>query len=167
MLDAVFSYVTTMIQLTQAGELQGIAFWAVIYCWVIGWATVLIYWRVRHWPTVWGHLLDCSVRPLGGPEPVLSEQNYMAKALYRYVVAGHAYQGQRIAPWQISASHNLRGLLHGQLRGITQQDGRVRVYYSPTRPEKSYLVRPGWLSLSIAHLIYLLPTGWFVVRFGL
>jgi hypothetical protein len=165
MLDAVFSYFSMMIKLTQAGELQGIAFWAVIYCWVIGWATVLIYWRVRHWPTVWGDLLLHSIRPLGGAEYDLSDQNYIADALYRYQINGITYHGKRIAPWQLSASHNLRGLLSKQLDAITQRDGQVKVYYSPTHPEKSYLLRPGWLSVSIAHAIYVLPTFWYVMRF--
>ncbi len=165
MLDQVFTYLSEMFDLARVGEVQGVAFWGMAYCWLIGWATVLIYWRVRNWPTVWGELLQHSVKPLGGAEFVLSEQNYIADALYSYQIASITYHGKRIAPWQLTASHNLRSLLNKQLNLITQHNDQIKVYYSPTHPEKSYLVRPGWLSLGIAHAIYLLPTIWYVMRF--
>ncbi len=166
MIEVAFSYLESIFVLTKAGDIQGFAFWAVAYCWLIGWGTLIVYWRVRHWPSVMGVIEQLELRAFGAAELVQSEQDYIADSRYRYEVKGVEYFGSRIAPWQISASHNLRGIVQGQVSAVpVQPDGKVRVYYSPKRPNKSYVVRPGWLSLLIAHLIYIVPTWWYVVRF--
>ncbi|WP_239078388.1 MULTISPECIES: DUF3592 domain-containing protein [Deefgea] len=166
MIEVTFSYLESIFVLTKAGDIQGIAFWAVAYSWLIAWGTLHIYWRVRHWPSVIGRIEQLEVRAFGAAEWVQSEQDYIADSCYLYEVKGVEYSGSRIAPWQLSASHNLRGIVQGQVSAVpVQPDGKVRVYYSPKRPNKSYLVRPGWLSLLIAHLIYIVPTYWYLQRF--
>jgi hypothetical protein len=41
-----------------------------------------------------------------GAAIILADQDYRADALYTYQLEGKTYQGKRISPWVIVASHN-------------------------------------------------------------
>lgn len=115
--------------------------------------------RLRRWPATRGRLVHAETRKFGSTEWVTSEQEYQTDALYEYTVAGTPYQGRRVSAWIVVASHNLRGLLERQLDAIERHpDGSITVYYNPNKPQKSLLVKPGWLGIGFTIGLGALPT---------
>lgn len=144
------AYLQQMLDLALGKELQGIHFWATVYVLFVLAGNLLYVYRVRRWPHTRGQLLRLGLQPLGAPEIGSTTQDYVPRALYTYQVAGHDYQGEAISVWKIAASGVLRGAASGLPRQIeADAHGTVTVYYHPQRPEKSVLLRPGWLSLAI------------------
>lgn len=144
------SYVEQMWSQALAGDKQGGLFFIVLYCFFILGYSVIYQLRVRAWSKVQGTLIDSDVSLFDGRRVVISDQNYLATALYTYSVDGKEYSGKRVSPWLIIASYNAKFVLHAQLRGIQRHvDGSVDVFYNPNKPEKSFLIKPGLVGLCI------------------
>lgn len=159
-------YLADMFRLARDGELQGIWFWVVVYVALVCTASLWFQLRTRRWPTTTGQLVRLDIRRFGASEMTLSEQDYVGDALYTYRVAGKAYEGTRISPWIIVASHNARALLRLQHRGVVHgANGEVRVHYDPKRPQKSFLVVAGWPGLIVTVAVIILPALGYYVRF--
>ena len=83
---------------------------------------------------------------------------YSVDALYSYQVDGKTYQGKRISPWIIVASHNVQFVLKHQLAKVeTFAGNKVKIFYKPSNPAKSWLILPSKLGVFITFLISLLP----------
>lgn len=120
---------------------------AATYAAICGAISLTFIYRVSRWPSTEGVLEDAAVVQFGGTENSLSDTDYMAKVRYHYTVDGELYVGHRLSTWTIVASHNARGILRYELKGIERlEDDRVGVYYNPAKPSKAYLIAPGWRS---------------------
>jgi len=73
-------------------------------------------------------------------------------------VSGVNYSGSRVSPWLIIVSHNLRFILKKQISDVQQSaDGKVRVFYNPKNPQKSFLIIAGKVGIFITLIISVLP----------
>lgn len=125
----------------QAGDEKSLAFCITLFC-VIGCVfSICFQYRVWRWPFVWGELIEAGIEKAGGTDLVKSEQDYIANTNYTYTVGSKEYTGKRISAMAIMASHNARGVLARQLKGIEISNNKVKVYYNPKNPQKSYLIR--------------------------
>ncbi|MEE4299843.1 MAG: DUF3592 domain-containing protein [Pseudomonadales bacterium] len=159
-------YLADMFRLARDGELQGIWFWAAVYVALVCTASLRFQLRTRRWPTTTGQLARLGIRRFGASEMTLSEQDHVGDALYTYRVAGKDYEGRRISPWIVVASHNARALLRLQNRGVVRAaSGEVRVHYDPRRPQKSFLVVAGWPGLLLTAAVIVLPAVGYYFRF--
>lgn len=162
----VWGYTQAMWQQLWQGDVQAILFWAVVYCGVVGLASLVFQLRIRSWPAAPGVLAKEGVERWGGPRWVKSDQQYSLKSSYVYRVEGLVYEGRRVSAWVVVASHNARAVLHAQLKGVQRHaDGTVSVFYNPKRPEKSYLIKPGVPGLLITLSIILGPMLYYWNRF--
>lgn len=126
-----------------AGDTKSIWLLAAAYALIACAYSVVYQVRMRSWPHTHGKLDKHDVVPFGASGRSLSERNYKAGAQYRYQVDGREYTGTRVSPWELVASHNLRGILRLQLRGVRfDENGRVVVFFNPRRPSKSVLILP-------------------------
>jgi len=106
------------------------------------------------------------VDKVGGTDPVLSHQDYAVRALYEYSVGGVVYQGIRVSPWVMLASHNAKILLEKQMRGIDKsEDGSVKVFYNPNYPKKSFLIKPGRIGIMITFILSVAPIWLYWIRY--
>ena len=161
-------YVQEMWRLARGGEVQGVWFFAALYALLLCGYSLAFQLRTRRWPSVRGVLLQAEVASFGAAEPVLSERDYVTDAAYRYEVAGEAYEGKRVSPWIVVASHNARRLIEMQLAWIDRgSDGTATVYYNPRKPGRSYLVLPGKVGMGVTAVIALLPAAGYLSRFHL
>ena len=104
--------------------------------------------RLSQWPRVIGNIHEQRIGRTGIGAFSSDEIEYTAMVRYSYSVGGVKYEGDRLNPWLVTATHNLRSLLKLQFRGIEQHgDNSVTVYYNPRNPQKSYLHVPGWQSI--------------------
>ena len=152
------NYLQDMWQLASEGERQGVFFFASVYTFlVLGYS----FYRQRltlQWPATRGVLHSARLARFGGPEWQLSDQDYRTDALYEYTVAGETYQGKRVSPWVIVASHNARFILQRQLNKIDRhEDGQVTVFYDPKRPAKSFLIKPGKVGMIFTAALAIAP----------
>lgn len=151
-------YIVAMFDLAVDGDKQGFMFFICLYALVVCGYSMFFQLRVARWPETKGALLQNGVSKIGGTEPVRSNQEYVASALYEYVVDGTLYQGKRVSPWVMVASHNAKFLLERQMRGIYQYaDGGVRVFFNPNNPKKSYLIKPGRVGIAFTLSLALGP----------
>lgn len=156
-------YLQTMYELAYNGEKQGILFWISLYTLLVVGFSATFQIRVRRWPSTQGYLIQSGTVKFGATEWVKSEQEYSAKALYIYLVDGEIYEGTRLSPWIIVASHNAKFVIQKQLEGIERHtDGTIGVIYNPKNPRKSYLIKPGLVGLLITILIAVLPMVFFL-----
>lgn len=113
-----------------------------IYCMITGCYALLYCFRISRWPSVIGELAQKNIA-LWSPSNVISDRNYSVQLSYTFKVDGKEYHGHRLSPFIIIVSHNLRFLLRLQMKHIEINDlGKVRVFYNPRCPEKSYLILP-------------------------
>lgn len=165
-MQEVGGYIQAMWQQVWLGEVQAILFWVAVYCGLVGLYSLFFQLRIRSWPTAHGVLARAGLERWGGPEWVKSDQQYRLDSLYRYPVDGRVYEGHRVSPWIMVASHNGRFLLEAQLKGVTRHaDGTVSVFYNPKRPHKSYLIQPGIPGLLITWFIVVGPALYYWNRF--
>lgn len=157
-----------VIQRAAQGEAQSVALVVCVYLLLMCGYSVFHQIRTRQWPAAEGKLLSIGVKKLGATVWVVSDQQYVGSALYEYRVAGTRYEGSKISPWVMTASHNMRSLLRWQMKGVAVgANGVVRVYYNPNKPQKSILIRPGLVGLLITQAIGILPLVWYVVKYGM
>lgn len=140
----ILAYSQEMFRIAAEGRTQGIWFFAAVYVLVVCLYSIWFQIRTRYWPATNGKFSQLGVKKFGATDCVKSDQDYIGDALYTYFVNGKQYEGVRISPWIIVASHNMRIFLRKQQDKIQiQPDGKVRVYYNPVNPNKSYLVVAG------------------------
>ncbi|MEP1445910.1 MAG: hypothetical protein ABJK37_07355 [Paraglaciecola sp.] len=152
-----FDYISNLWDLALQGDRQGIWFWASVYTFLVCGYSALFQSLIRTWPSTIGHLINLGVDRFGSDISV-SEQDYKAYALYSYQIAGKTFQGKRISPWIIVASHNAQFLLRKQLSKVeTFADNGVRVFYKPSNPAKSWLILPSKFGITMTIVISMLP----------
>ncbi len=150
-------YLQDMWQLAMDGQVQGIAFWAVVYAFVLCCYSFIYQYRIRRWPSTRGKLAQLSIETFGSAVN-RSEQDYISNGLYHYRVEEKNYEGQRISPWVFVASHNAKFILKKQLSAIHRDaKGEVTVFYHPSNPKKSFLILPGKLGLCITASFGVIP----------
>ena len=151
-------YFQDMWQLAIQGDTQGIWFWAAIYTIVICTYSLVFQIRIRYWPSTLGELAEIGAEKFGAKVLIKANQDYVGKALYQYDVSGVTYLGTRISPWVFVASHNARFVLEKQMASVQiTPDGKVKVFYNPNNPQKSYLIIAGRVGIGITLLISVLP----------
>lgn len=151
-------YFQEMWQLVIQGQTQGIWFWAALYTFFICIYSLIFQIRTRYWPFARGELAKFGVEKFGATERVKSNQDYVSKALYKYNVSGVAYDGKRISPWIFVVSHNARFVLEKQMSSIQRfPDGKVKVFYNPNNPKKSFLIIAGKMGICTTLSICVLP----------
>jgi hypothetical protein len=112
------------------------------YCIVTGCYALFYCIRISRWPSVIGVFIQKEIA-VWSSSAVTSDNNYFVQISYLFKVDGKEYRGHRLSPFIIIASHNLRFLLRLQMKHVDiSDDGKVRVFYNPRRPEKSYLIPP-------------------------
>ena len=133
----------------QNGERVAVFVCVGLYCVLVAGYSFFKQYLVSQWPFVWGTLHKAEAK-LIMPDNSLSEQQYTSKALYSYQVNGVQYEGTRVSAMVIVATHNARAILNKQLQGI-QKDaaGRVKVFYKPSNPKKSLLIKG-----SVAQIVF-------------
>lgn len=143
-----------------AGDTRAVWFLAAAYTLIVCAYSLVYQLRMRNWSRTHGKLEGHEVTPFGTSGWPLSERSYKARAQYRYEVGGREYTGTRVSPWDVVASHNLRGVLRWQLRGLSfDENGRVVVFFNPRRPRKSVLILPSVGGMFATALIGCAP--WF------
>ncbi len=159
-------YLQHMWQLAMQGQTQGVWFWAAIYTFIICSYSLLFQVRTRYWPVTTGELVALGVDTFAFADSVKAEQDYIAKALYTYQVAGEVYTGKKISPWTFVASHNVKALLELQMSAVQRlPDGKVKVYYNANNPKKSYLIIAGKLGITITWALSVLPLLAYYLKF--
>jgi len=124
--------------------------------------------RMRRWPRVRGHLLDAGLVSISGGDLARWRQYYAGEAVYRYRVDGGHYRGRRISPWVSVDSFSARFVLARALRKISaDQEGGVDVYYRPTNPGRSLLIRPGWVGIGLTAALGLAPLTLYISAYGI
>lgn len=114
--------------------------------------------RMRAWPETRGKLLYSRMEHVAGFEWDPSDKSYAADALYEYQVDGKTYQGKKISPWVMVASHNARFVLQKQLRRIEAGPANeVCVYYNPRKPSQAVLIKPGNAGIAVTVIVALFP----------
>lgn len=160
------NYIQEMWRLALEAEPQGVLFWAAVYTFVVCSYSVLFQIRTRSWPVAEGELVQAGVRMFGPRDLVLSNQDYVSKALYHYRMSGVVYEGTRVSPWIFVASYNMRFILEKQMSSVQQcPNGKVKVFYNPKKPQKSYLIIAGKVGIVITSLIGLAPIVLYVFKY--
>ena len=162
------NYIEQMLELALNGEIQGVWFWAAVYTFAVCGYSLIFQLRTRSWPFTTGELVEAEVEKFGATDPVKSNQEYVSKALYRFTVSGVDYEGTRISPWVFVASHNARAILKKQMSAIYHYpDGKVKVFYNPGNPQKSFLIVAGRVGIFITLVIAVLPFVSYFIRYHL
>jgi hypothetical protein len=153
-----FEYFGDMWALAIVGNKQGIFFFISLYSLLLLGYSAINQYKTAHWPSTEGILLNAGVKKWGFTEWKKSNQEYTASALYVYKVGEKEYQGTRMSPWVIIASHNVKFILEKQLSSIqNNEDGTITVFYNPNKPQKSYLIKPGKAGLIITSVVAVFP----------
>lgn len=162
------TYFQEMWQRVLQGDTQTIWFWAALYTFIACSYSLIFQLRTRKWHVTQGDLIKKGLTTFGATERVTSRQKYVSEALYRYNVSGVAYEGTKISPWVFVASHNARYVLKKQMSSIQRHsNGKVKVYYSPGNPKKSYLIVAGKGGIFITFLISILPAILYFFKYHL
>jgi hypothetical protein len=150
-------YIQSMLDLALQGDRQGVWFGGAVYTFLLCGYSILFQLISRSWPSITGQLNHSGLDEFGSAI-VLSAQDYRADALYTYQVQGKTFQSERISSWIIVAGHNARFVLKHQLSKVkTYPDNKVKVYYKPSNPAKSWLLLPSKLGIFITAVITVLP----------
>jgi len=150
-------YFQEMWQLAINGQTQGVFFWFALYMFIVCFYSLVFQIRTRYWPFVQGELVEFGLEKFG-TAMAKSDQNYASKALYNYEVSGVNYEGARVSPWLMLVSYNLRFIIEKQMSYIQRSsDGKVKVFYNPNNPKKSFLIIAGKMGIGITLIISVLP----------
>jgi hypothetical protein len=139
------------------GDKQTWLFLIAIYCLLCGLISLIVQIRILNWAATSGKLIQSKVANWGSASSV-SEVHYNANVKYNYTVAGTVYEGHRLSPWTAIVSTNLRFILRWQMKGITYlSPDKVAVFYKPTNPKKSYLIKPGKIGFGFTVAVIFFP----------
>gem|GEM_PF-495812 len=159
------NFTQEMWQLVINGQAKGVFFCFALYIFIACFYSLIFQIRMRCWPFVYGELLEVEVDKFGASIST-SDQDFVARALYRYKVSGVNYDGTRVSPWLMLVSYNLRFLLEKQMSYIQRSsDGKVKVFYNPNKPQKSFLIIAGKVGIVITLLICVLPLILFYFKY--
>ena len=159
-------YFQDAIKSASNGETQGVFFLCAVYAFLMLSYSMIYQLRVSRWPSTTGTLHSETIEKWGNREFVTSNQQYKVAALYTYSVDGTTYQGKRVSPWIIIASHNARFLLKHQLNQTQKQsDNNVTIFYNPRKPSKSWLVKPGVKGMILTLILALIPMSLYLFRY--
>ncbi len=146
-----------------AGERSAVITTAAAYCLIMGTYSIVVCLCLRSWPSTvakWNH----SGLARFGSSNEVSEQEYHADASYTFEVDGQTYEGNRVSPMIIIASHNARFILQRQMRGIIPVgEDSVKVFYKPSNPKKSYLIIPSMRTIGTLAAVTI---GFTVIIYG-
>ncbi|WP_208989861.1 DUF3592 domain-containing protein [Pseudovibrio brasiliensis] len=143
---------TEYFKLLAEGHRDTILLTAAGYFALMGVCSLIYMYRISKWPSVIGKLHEESVHGWGGGSH--DGTNYRAKVHYSYSVDGVPYENNRINVWHVQVSYNLRALLRWQLRYIDHHhNSEVTVFYHPGKPQKAYLVAPGWKQMALVFML--------------
>ncbi len=155
-----------MWQLAVQGKAQGIWFFASLYTVVLCVYSIIFQVKTRFWPFVEGVLIEIGVDKFGKTEWVKSNQDYVSNALYKYNVSGVNYEGTRVSPWVVVVNHNAKFVLKKQMSSVQQlPDGKIKVFFNPKKPRKSFLIIAGKVGICITALISILPLVLFYFKY--
>ena len=158
--------ITSTIVSATNGDEQSIVLLGAIYVLLVCSYSVVWQIRMNSWPSVTGRLEKLGLQKFGSTKWAITDQEYVSDALYTYRVSGKEYAGKRVSPWVMVASHNLRGLLRLQQKGVeVRRDNEVTVYYNPGNPGKSFLVRSGPFSQMFTALIGVGPLVFYLATY--
>lgn len=155
-----------MWELAAQGQAKGVWFWAGLYAFIVCTYSLMYQIRVRQWPMVEGTIVTLGIRQFGSSEWSKSDQDFVFDAKYNYKVSGKSYQGSRVSPWIFIVSYNLKILLKKQSQLIDYYpNGMIKVYHHPNKPQKSFLIKPGRLSIVVTVVLSLLPSILFMFKY--
>ena len=147
------------------GDKQTWLFLIAIYSLLCGLISLIVQIRILNWAEIPGTLIQSQVATWSAAVSA-DEAHFFANVRYNYTVAGTVYEGHRLSPWLAIVSTNLRFLLRWQMKGITHlSPDEVTVFYKPSNPKKSYLIKPGNIGICVTAgmvffpMIYLLFGG--------
>lgn len=140
-----------------AGDPESLFLLVALYFLLAGTYSLIYCFRLRNWPSVIGQLHSDEVSAWHS-DAIAGDRQYFSKATYTYEVDGKQYEGHRVSPFYMTASHNVRFLLEYQRKYIERPTpSTARVFYNKNKPQKSYLVVPGWLGISIVVVFGVTP----------
>ncbi len=140
-----------------SGDEQAILIVVAAYFALMGLISLTYQVRILSWPMINGTLVRSDLSRWGASNRA-DEQDYEAEVTYHYRVDGKHYEGKRLSPWYMLVSANMRFLLRWQLAGITRLTPEdVAVFYNPSAPKKSYLIKPGKAGLCVTAAMVVLP----------
>ena len=158
-------YLRQMFTLLFEGQRQGVLFFMVLYVSVVCLFSLGRLVRIRRWPGVQGELLARGARPIGA-DLLPSQRDHIPWARYRYEVDGVGYEGRCVSPWQFSGSGLAAGAPLLQTRLIpVQAGGRVTVYHDPRRPQRAYVLRPGWPGMAFLLVLATVPVALYALHY--
>ena len=68
-----------------------------------------------------------------------------------------SFRGKRLSAMVVVDSHNAKQLLNKQLKGIVIKDEKVKVFYNPKKPNKSFLINGSYTQVifTVAMMIFM------------
>lgn len=152
------AYILDMWSLVGSGDKQGYFFFIALYLLLVCGYSLIHQFNISRWPSVKGKLDKANISIWGGSETAPSSQLFKASILYSYQVNNQSYKGHRLSPWLVLASYNAKQLLNQQINAIQQnEDASIKVFYSPSNPKKSFLIKPNRLGLLITLMLAICP----------
>ena len=145
---------------TQAmdGDPESILLIFAVYFLAMGALSLRYQLRMQAWPRKRGKLLQSRLAHVAGFEWNPAHKAYATDALYEYQVDGQTYRGQKVSPWVMVATHNVRFVLQKQLDRIEVGPGNeVSVFYDPKNPSRAVLIKPGTLGMAVTVSMALFP----------
>lgn len=138
--------IQTLLELTSAGNFE--ALFALVSAFVVLACCFSLFYqyRIYCWPSTEG-VLDRKDLDKFGASNV--HPTYGVGVSYRYTVNDQEYTGSRLSPMQVQGSGAGLIVLKKILDGVAGEGETVTVYYKPSNPAKSFLQKPGWVSLGM------------------
>lgn len=138
--------IQTLLELTAAGNFEALfacvaAFVALACCY-----SLFYQYQIYRWPSTEGTLDRKDLDKVGASNV---QQTYSVGVSYRYAVEGQEYQGSRVSPMYVQGSGAGVAVLKKILDDLAGEGEAVTVYYKPSNPAKSFLQKPGWVSLGM------------------
>ena len=122
--------------------------------------------RTYTWPDTIGTLVDSEIKKFGGTEWAKTNQDYVVSALYTYTVDNKLYQGKRVSPWVFVTSHNMKRVLEKQMQYIQRYgEDKVKVFYNPRNPKKSFLIKPGRKGQLFTAFLAVMPLAMYLSKY--
>lgn len=134
------------------GDLSSILKLASVWCLFFGTKFLLELRTMEQWPSIVGDLHEFSV--IGGPDA--SERvSAKVKTKYSFFVEDKEYKGKRLAHLAFGPSSGNVSLIKKMMAKVERpESGKVVIYYSPKKPQKSVLLRPGKIEYGLVCLCY-------------
>lgn len=120
--------------------------------------TLLTAWQAKDWTPVRAQLISTALQISHGSKGGTTSR---VVARYRYVIAGQAYESERVG--LIGGSDNIgdwQAETHARLRRALEGDGRITVYVNPDDPAEAIIDRsPRWGQIALIGVFALVFSG--------